>query len=163
MPLFNSCQSENLILFHKIKKMKKYIPFVIAVVLFASCSSSKQSQLSASELNSVPVKAENTPPPPAEKAITEIEEKLVEIDAVPVQDYSYFVIIGSFRDKQNAMNYQAELGEKGFSSLLLKNQEGLYRVSVKSTDDISEARKEIQRIRNNYPDHNDTWLLIRKK
>ncbi len=143
--------------------MKKLIPFIIAVLMIMSCSRQKHAQISASELNAIPVKAATSSEIPKEKPITEIEEKLVEIDAVPVQNFHYFVIIGSFRDKDNAMKYQAQTGEEGFSSLLLKNQEGLYRVSVKSTDEIDVARGEIQRIRKNYPDHADTWLLIRKK
>lgn len=143
--------------------MKKSLLFIMAVLMVMSCSRQKHAQLSASELNAIPVKAEESSETTKEKPITEIEEKLVEIDEVPIQDFHYFVIIGSFRDKDNAMKYQAQIGEEGFSSLLLKNTEGLYRVSVKSTDEIIIARNEIQRIRKNYPDHADTWLLKRKK
>jgi cell division protein FtsN len=118
-------------------------------------------QLSAEEMNSVPVKAENVEP--AENPIVEIEEKLVPIDEVPVDNSQYFVIIGSFRNKNNAMKYQAEIGEKGFAAILLQNEQGLFRVSVKATNQINDARNEIQRIRQKYPEHSDTWLLIKKK
>jgi cell division protein FtsN len=76
---------------------------------------------------------------------------------------SFFVIIGSFRNYENAINYQKTVNNLGFNSILLRNEKGLYRVSVMSTNHISEAREEIRRIRLNYPKHNDTWLLIQDK
>lgn len=142
--------------------MKWSIIFLWVLLLGLSCSRQKEVQKSAVELNSVPARAEIVEEEPEESPIVEIEEKLVEVDEEPPVESMYFVIIGSFRSKDNALKYQAEIGEKGFSSVLLKNEAGFYRVSVKATDEIMDARNEIKRIRERYPEHVDTWLLIRK-
>jgi len=100
-----------------------------------------------------PVKSDDPP-------IMEVKEKLVEVQNTPVNPDIYFVIIGSFRVLNNALNFQEQLVKDGFTSVLLQNDAGLYRVSVKSTDDILVARNEIRRIRGQFKKYGDTWLLI---
>ncbi len=96
--------------------------------------------------------------------IQAIEERILEVEEAPAAEYTFFVIIGSFRNRDNAIRYQEIIKDKGFTSVLLRSDLGFYRVSVKATDDISSARTEIMRIRNQYPDeHSDTWLLRRMK
>ena len=143
--------------------MKKYTLIFLVMLLGLSCSKHNVPQKSAAELNSVPVRAENSEANIQSKALVEREERLVEVNEAEIAEALYFVIIGSFRNKENAMKYQEEIGEKGFASILLKNEEGYYRISVKATGNIEEARNEIHRIRKNYPRYSDTWLLIRKK
>lgn len=137
--------------------MRKVFVFLIVAVLGVSCSK-KSLQKSDGGTDSFPAQervAEELP-------IVEKEEKLVEVEKEPPVNNLYYVIIGSFKSRENAVNYQKELKEKGFESNLLRNDEGFYRVSVKSTDEILHARSEIMSIRTNYPEHADTWLLIRK-
>jgi cell division protein FtsN len=95
--------------------------------------------------------------------IKEVEEKLVPIAEVMPNPHRYFVIIGSFRNPENAKKHQGQILTEGFSSEILKNEEGLYRVSVLATDEINVAREDIRRIRNIFPKYFDTWLLIQKK
>lgn len=96
--------------------------------------------------------------------IKEVEEKLVPVEQKAPDPHKYFVIIGSFRNPDNAKKYQAQLELDGFaSSELLRNEAGLYRVSVMATDEIDKARAEIRRIRNLFAKYFDTWLLIQKK
>ena len=92
--------------------------------------------------------------------INEVKEKIVGTTNKPADPHNYFVIIGSFRSQDNARKYQEEIAYDGFTSMLLKNEEGLYRVSVKATDDILTARNEIRNIRSKFNKYNDTWLLI---
>ena len=94
--------------------------------------------------------------------IKEVEEKVVPVDPGVSARYNYFVIIGSFRDPVNAREYQEEISSKGFTPAILRNEAGLYRVSVLSTNQIEAARSEIRRIREAFPEHADTWLLIQK-
>lgn len=95
--------------------------------------------------------------------IREVEEKLVPIDDKFPAPHRYFVIIGSFRNPDNAKKYQGQILNKGFSSEILKNDSGLYRVSVMSTDEIEPAREDVRRIRRMFPEYYDSWLLIQKK
>jgi cell division protein FtsN len=100
--------------------------------------------------------------PPTAK-IKELEEKLVPIDEKLPDTHRYFVIIGSFRNPNNAEKYRGQILKKGFTSVILKNEAGLYRVSVLSTDEIQTARDDVRRIRRVFPEYYDTWLLIQKK
>jgi cell division protein FtsN len=139
--------------------MRKAVILLLVAVLGVSCSK-KALQKSEAETETFPAAQEKVA---EELPIVEKEEKLVEVEKEPPVSNKYYVIIGSFRSRDNAVNYQKELKEKGFDSNLLRNEEGFYRVSVKSTDEILDARSEIMSIRTNYPEHADTWLLIRKK
>ncbi len=141
--------------------MTKLIIASVVVGLLGACSGQKEVQKSAVELNSVPVQAEEVKP--VEVPVKEIEEKLVEVEKTEEEDFNYYVIIGSFRNKDNAVKYQQDISQKGFSPYLLKNEEGLYRVAVRSYNDIEAARSEVRRIKVAFPEHNDTWLLIRMK
>jgi cell division protein FtsN len=91
-----------------------------------------------------------------------VEEKVVPVDPRGSANHNYYVIIGSFRDPVNAREYQGEISAKGFTPAILRNEAGLYRVSVLSTNDIETARDDIRRIRRDFPEHADTWLLIQK-
>ena len=135
------------------------ITIAIAIVILSSCAGLNK-RVTAAELNSVKVESSNSTTP--EPAIKEVEEKLVSNnDLIPAQ--RYFVIIGSFSNPENAKKYQGQLSGDGFSSEIIKNEAGLYRVSVLATDVIESAREDIRRIRKSFPEYFDTWLLIQKK
>jgi cell division protein FtsN len=74
----------------------------------------------------------------------------------------FFVIIGSFREKANADRYTAEMRLKGFNPVILLSETGFHRVSVDSYILEADARRRILQIRSDFPEHEDTWLLIRK-
>ncbi|HUX97060.1 MAG TPA: SPOR domain-containing protein [Bacteroidales bacterium] len=73
------------------------------------------------------------------------------------------LLLGSFRDPENARKYQTRIVKQGFNSEILKNEAGLYRVSVLSTDEAEIAREKIRHIRKMFPEYFDTWLLVQKK
>jgi len=75
----------------------------------------------------------------------------------------YFVILGSFRSADNANRFMDGLVTKGFQPVILISESGLHRVSIDSFPDELVARTRVQRIRNNYPEYKDAWLLIRKR
>lgn len=140
--------------------------FIIASVMLSfSCSGTKKqlrkSRNSASE-NIVPEIGGKQISEPSVKII-EVEEKLVPINEKMPSLHRYFVIIGSFRNPENAKNFQKQILKQGFNSEILKNEAGLYRVSVMSTDEIETARQDIRRIRKVFPEYSDVWLLIQKK
>jgi len=94
--------------------------------------------------------------------IREVEEKLVPTNEKAPDPSRYFVIIGSFRNPGNAKKYQSQIRNDGFTSEILKNEAGLYRVSVLATDDVTLARNEVRKIWANFTKYYDTWLLIQK-
>ncbi|MCU0412920.1 MAG: SPOR domain-containing protein [Ignavibacteriaceae bacterium] len=146
--------------------MRILIYFIlVSVLVFSSCER-KNKPLGK---NNMPV-AENITPKIEEKTvpdtanpIKEVEEKLVANNNKLPNPHHYFVIIGSFRNPDNAKKYQEQILKNGFNSEILKNEAGLYRVSVMATNETREAMKEIRRIRSVFPEYYDTWLLIQKK
>jgi cell division protein FtsN len=94
--------------------------------------------------------------------IKEVEEKLIVHNEKLPDPHRYFVIIGSFRNPDNAKRCQNQIKKDGFVSEILKNEAGLYRVSVMATDDVTQARNEVRRIWARFTRYSDTWLLIQK-
>lgn len=101
--------------------------------------------------------------PDTPKTVRQVEERLVANNNRFPENKRYFVIIGSFKNQDNAQKYQSQILKNGFISEILKNEEGLYRVSVMATNDLKEAINEVKRIWITYPEYYDTWLLVRKK
>jgi cell division protein FtsN len=139
--------------------------FIGVIVLSTSCNSTKTSLFGSNRqekedgVKGASIKTTTLMPA---GPIKEVEEKLVKNENKEPSPQKYFVIIGSFRDPVNAKEHQTLIRKDGFASEVLKNDKGLYRVSVKATDDITEARNEVRRIWSKYPKYSDTWMLIRK-
>ncbi|MGC9472450.1 MAG: SPOR domain-containing protein [Bacteroidales bacterium] len=145
--------------------MKKNLSALfVLILLLSSCGGVKKTAVPE---DAQPALVPAVPAPSVENAtddsIPEVEEKLVALNEIPPDPSRYFVIIGSFRSPENAARYQEMIRDDGFQSTLLQNEEGLIRVSVLATDDISEARAEIHRIRSAFPEYFDTWLLVQKR
>jgi cell division protein FtsN len=139
--------------------------FIGIILLTTSCNSTKTSLFGSKRLDKEKgvqgTSIKTTTLMPA-GPIKEVEEKLVKNEDKEPSPQKYFVIIGSFRDPANAKEHQILVRKDGFTSEVLKNDVGLYRVSVKATDDITEARNEVRRIWAKFPKYSDTWMLIRK-
>ncbi len=110
------------------------------------------------------VEAEPEPEPPGEE-IRVVEERFTfetEEDEVTHDENMFFVIVGSFIQKDNADRFMETLRDQGFDPVILMSETGFHRVSVGSYEQEVPARTRIQQVRTNYPDYHDTWLLIRK-
>jgi len=137
---------------------------IITLLLTLSCSSTKTSLFGGKKKekeNSVKGTSINKTLMPA-TPIKEVEEKLVSNEEKAPGPEKYFVIIGSFKEQANAREHQAIVLNDGFPSEVLKNEAGLFRVSVMATDDITAARNEVRRIWSKFPKYSDTWMLISK-
>lgn len=76
----------------------------------------------------------------------------------------YCVIVGSFIYEQNAINLRVNLKKQGFSGCsIMRNSEGMYRVSAACDDTHADAVRELDHIRCAYPQYRDAWLLEVKK
>lgn len=75
---------------------------------------------------------------------------------------SYFVIIGSFSQLENAKNYRETLLDEGFTPIILHSETGYYRVCVNSFNNEQEARTRISQVRQAFPKYSDIWLLIKE-
>ena len=75
---------------------------------------------------------------------------------------TYFVIIGSFSQLENAKNYRTTLLDEGFTPIILHSETGYYRVCVNSYQNESEARSRVAHIRTAFEKYSDVWLLIKE-
>jgi len=73
----------------------------------------------------------------------------------------FFVILGSFSVLENANRFVETLQMKGFDPVILRSEAGMHRVSIDSFREENTARIRVNRIRMNYPEYTDAWLLIR--
>ncbi len=152
--------------------MKKILINIFAVVLMltvAGCGTTTKTTKKTieSEKSKVPVavsraeKELKKEDEASKDTITVREEKLVEAVGTPVPNEKFFVIIGSFRVPENVEKYKKEMRDEGFSPFVLRNEDGLYRVAVFSYDDEQRARDKVRAIKRAFPQHDDTWLLIK--
>ena len=143
----------------------RIIYFMLFVFFLTACGGSKKTVKTDAESKKTEVAVKN---PKEEKTdqqerdtIAVREEKLVETPEAPVPKEKFFVIIGGFRVPENVAKYEKEIRSEGFSPFILRNTEGLYRVAVFSYDDEQKAREKIRTIKKAFPQHEDTWLLIK--
>lgn len=75
----------------------------------------------------------------------------------------YNVIVGSFSNVDNALKLQAKLNGMGYRSIIMKNSAGMSRISIAGFDEEASAREELLKVREQYPEFADAWLLISKQ
>lgn len=75
---------------------------------------------------------------------------------------TFFVIIGSFGQLDNAKNYRTTLLDEGFTPIILHSETGYYRVCVNSYKSENEARARVSQIRQAFEKYADVWLLIKE-
>ncbi|GHV47678.1 hypothetical protein FACS1894181_01640 [Bacteroidia bacterium] len=74
----------------------------------------------------------------------------------------YNVVIGSFRNATNATALKERMQREGYSVDLARNDRGMIRVIVKTTDNRAEALRERINFRSkHYPNFQDSWVLKR--
>jgi cell division protein FtsN len=75
---------------------------------------------------------------------------------------SYFVIIGSFSQLENAKNFRQTAISEGFTPIILHSETGYYRVCVNSYKNENDARGRISQVRQAFPKYSDVWLLVKE-
>ncbi len=78
------------------------------------------------------------------------------------ENNTYFVIIGSFGQLDNAKNYRETLLDEGFTPIILHSETGYYRVCVDSFKSETDARSRVTNLRQAFPKYSDVWLLIKE-
>ncbi len=160
--------------------MNKILTLLAVIVLiFSACKTTKQPAKAESEYTTdttaqpkvftVP----STEPKAETKTTTVAEEKPIAVrkeqvtftqqeDRSSNESNTYFVIIGSFGQLDNAKNYRETLLDEGFTPIILHSETGYYRVCVNSFKDEGEARIRVKQVRQAFPKYSDVWLLIKE-
>lgn len=75
----------------------------------------------------------------------------------------YSVVIGSFKNKTNAVALKERMQNAGYSPILAQNEQGMLRVIVSSFNDKADAADSRDAIKAKYaPNFQDAWLLERQ-
>ncbi len=153
---------------------------IVLVFAFTGCKTTKQAAQSQSPYTTDPteqpkvfsVPTGNTTEPVTKTEPTTTSDPISmrkeqisftqQADRAGNETNTFFVIIGSFSQLENAKNYRETLLGEGFTPIILHSETGYYRVCVNSYKDEQEARARVAQVRTTYPKYSDIWLLIKE-
>ena len=152
--------------------MRRILFFAFVMVLtLASCNSSRKAAQSSStdtapRVFSVPSASEpasnTTATESSSVAMRREQISFTQQEDIAIHEQnSYFVIVGSFSQLENARNFRETLLREGFSPIILHSETGNYRVCINSYKGEQEARSRVAQVRQAYSKYSDIWLLIR--
>ncbi len=155
--------------------MKRIMFFVIvAVIGLSACKTSKKQPevkytppSAQPKVFTVPETTETAKPAAVadDKSVSLRKESVTFTDAADKSSNeanTYFVILGSFGQLDNAKNFRETLLNEGFAPIILHSETGYYRVCVNSYKGETEARSRVKEIRQAFPKYADLWLLIKQ-
>lgn len=170
--------------------MKKIVVVVaVLAVLFSSCRLFKDPAQSESQYttdNTTETKVFTVPEQETTKPEPKAEPKVEQAEPAPIKDdkpiavrkeqvsftdqndqsanagNTFFVILGSFSQLDNAKNARTQMMGEGFTPIILHSETGYYRVCVNSYKNESEARSRVSQIRQTFAKYADVWLLIKE-
>jgi cell division protein FtsN len=153
--------------------MRRILVITIALVLaLASCKSSKKAAQSpyttdpAPKVFSVPGTTEPAVTTTSDDSSVSMRREQISFtqqeDRTGNELNSYFVIVGSFGQLENAKNFRETLLKEGFTPIILHSETGFYRVCINSYKVEQEARSRVSQVRQAYPKYSDIWLLIKE-
>lgn len=157
---------------------KILVVVIVFAVVFAGCKTTKQPAQSPyttdstaqPKVFSVPASSSGTAEKEESKVIDEkpiaVRKEQVTftqpVDKTQNEFNTFFVIIGSFSQLENAKNYRETLLNEGFTPIILHSETGYYRVCVNSYKNEIEARNRISQVRQAFPKYFDIWLLLKE-
>jgi len=153
--------------------MKRIMFFAILFVMaLSSCKTSKKQPevqytppTTQPKVFTVPETTEAAKPAVADNSVSLRKESVTFTEAADKtnnESNTYFVILGSFGQLDNAKKFRETLLNEGFSPIILHSETGFYRVCVNSYKSESEARSRVTEIRGAFAKYADLWLLIKQ-
>lgn len=74
--------------------------------------------------------------------------------------YRYYIVIGSFRDKNNADYMQTKVEKEGYEAYLLSMRNGYTAVSVCPSNKLTEVFASLHKVRDEDFCPSDAWILV---
>lgn len=128
------------------------------MVLLSACEAEKQYATTVRDLPPVEAAGADRGYQPTGSTIELNVNEEVGLKETPPQ--VYYVILGSFINPHNALDFKNSLFRLGFDHpCILQNEQGLYRVAAGSFNTEAEAQAARERIIRFYPQYMDAWLL----
>ena len=156
--------------------MKKYLLFVAAiscVFVLGSCKSKSSAYKNAYDQAQNNDKywedeEEDVPEVRTTEEVSYESIKKEEVKTVKGEDdlsglKKYAVVIGSFKNRTNAVAMKERMIDEGYRAIIAEGYEGWYRVIVSSFDSRADATRARDAFKSKYaPGFKDAWLLERK-
>ncbi len=152
--------------------MRRIVFFMFLVAIaFSACKTSKKQAVryappeSQPKVFTVPETTETAKPAAADKSVSLRKEAVTFTEAADKtrnEANTYFVILGSFGQLDNAKKFRETLLNEGFTPIILHSETGYYRVCVNSYKAETDARSRVTEIRQAFPKYSDLWLLIKQ-
>jgi cell division septation protein DedD len=156
---------------------KIVILFTVILLVFSACKTAKQPAKAQSQYTTDTTTKPKVFTVPSSETKTETttvaEEKPIAVrkeqvtftqqeDRSDNESNTYFVILGSFGQLDNARNYRETLLGEGFTPIILHSETGYYSVCVNSFKSEGDARNRVKQVRQGFPKYSDVWLLIKE-
>ena len=135
-------------------KTKVILLIVLTAFIGVSCKS-KQKLVEVEGANKVAVVEETV----GGQEVTRNEAFKIVLGDETSSAKKYHVVVGSFRNYDNALNLQATLKSEGYNALIARNEQEMYRVIIDSSNTYNDARYVITGIKSRF---SDAWVLIHK-
>ena len=107
--------------------------------------------------------AQPMPAPQPAAQPEEVRDEVFELDPAEtntqVMTQKYHVVVGSFKNRDNAKGLQQTLNAEGNAAVIVLNEHGMYRVLIASFPEYQQARAKINTIKDRFP---DAWVLVQK-
>ncbi|NDV47606.1 SPOR domain-containing protein [Paludibacter sp. 221] len=152
--------------------MKKNIQILAILVIFGLGASSCKSKQKVVTIPNAHVEATNqateTPAPkPAPVVVSqpeEVRDEKFSLDSeeknTKILDQKYHVVVGSFKNRDNAKGLQQTLNTEGNSAVIVVNEHGMFRILLSSYGTYKDARTKVNQVLNRFP---DAWILVQKE
>jgi len=75
-------------------------------------------------------------------------------------DHKYYVIVGTFGDRQNAESHRAKIEAKGYRADLVPYRNAMTAVGINGTDSIVEAWESLKKVKGESFCPADAWMLV---
>ncbi len=90
------------------------------------------------------------------------QDALLYVEEESTEDYTYYLVTGSFSKKVNAETFKTTLEKKGYQANIIRSDFDHYKVSIFSSTSKKEALDSLMKARN-IDEFKSTWLLKRKR
>ena len=90
------------------------------------------------------------------------QEALLYVEQNIKENFTYYLVTGSFSEKTNAVNYKNSMNTKGFNAEVIRSDFYHYKVSIYSSTDKNEALDSLNKIKK-INEFESAWLLKRKR
>lgn len=142
----------------KIQKLAVAVPLLLALALIPM--KNNKEYVAKSDMNLWEVLTQNAPAPSVQAKTENVADFAAEAPVeATVTSFKYYIIGGSFKSDENAVNYLRQLKEQGYDGKDLGIFNGLHRVAMKGFSDLNDAQNELNEMLSKNP-KSGYWIHI---